>query len=53
MFPHENNCNLRMVTTSKLNRFLSCNSDNRVETVLIIGHTFMLWETHVVNVLIR
>ena len=50
MFPHENSVSLLVFTTCSLNRFISCNSDISVETVIIIGNTFVLWENHYLNV---
>ena len=49
MFPTENSVSLRFVTTCSLRRFISCNNDNSVEIVIIIGNTFILWDKHVLN----
>ena len=35
MFPNENSVSLLVFTTCSLNRFISCNSDISVETVII------------------
>ena len=48
-FPHENSVSLRCFTTYSLTGFISCNSDNSVQTVIIIGNMYSLWENHVVN----
>ena len=53
MFPHENSVSLLVFTTCSLYRVISCNSDIIVETVIIIGNTFVLWEDHVLNVFLR
>ena len=53
MFPHENSVSLRFFNTSRLKRFITCNSDNSVETVIIIGNTFILWDKHYLNVCLR
>ena len=53
MFPNENSVSLRVFTTCSLNRFISCNSDISVETVIITGNTFVLWENHYLNVFLR
>ena len=50
MFPHENSGSFIVFNTCSLNRFISCNSDISVETVIIIGNTFVLWENHYLNV---
>ena len=51
--PNENSVSLLVFTTCSLNRFISCNSDSSVETVIIIGNTFVLWENHYLNVFLR
>ena len=52
MFPNENSVSLRVLTTCSL-RFISCNSDISVETVIITGNTLVLWENHYLNVFSR
>ena len=49
MFPIENSVSLRCGTTWSLKRFISCNNDNSVEIVIIIGNRFILWDKHVLN----
>ena len=44
MFPYENSVSLWFLTTCSLKRFMSGNSDNCVETVLIIGGTCTPWQ---------
>ena len=44
MFPYENSVSLWFLTTCSLKRFMSGNSDNSVETVLIIGGTCTPWQ---------
>ena len=51
--PNENSVSLLVFTTCSLNRFISCNSDISVETVIITGNTFVLWENHYLNVCLR
>ena len=53
MFSNENSVSLRVFTTCSLNRVISCNSDISVETVIIIGNTFVLWENHYLNVFLQ
>ena len=53
MFPNENSVSLPVFTTCSLKRFISCNSDISVETVIIIGNTFFLWENHYLNVFLQ
>ena len=53
MFPDENDVSLRVLNTCSLKRLISCNSDNCVQTVIIIGNTCILWQHHVLNVLLR
>ena len=53
MFPNENSVSLLVFTTCSLNRFISCNSDISVETVIIIGNTFVLCENNIVDVFVR
>ena len=53
MFPHENSFSSSIFTTSRLKRFISCDSDNSVDTVIVIGNTFILSETPVLNVFLR
>ena len=48
-FPHENSVSLRSFTTYSLTGFISCSSDNNVQTVIIIGHMYSLWESHTLN----
>ena len=50
MFPHENSVSLCCITICSLRRFIDCNSDNSVQTVIIIGNTCSLWQNHVLNV---
>ena len=52
MFPNENGVSLLVFTTYSLNRFISCNSEISVETVIMIGTTFVLWENHYLNVVL-
>ena len=53
MLPNENRVSLLVFTTYNLNRFISCNSDISVETVIITGNTLVLWENHYLNVFLR
>ena len=53
MCPHENSVSLRCFTTCIVRRFIDCNSDNSVQTVIIIGNTCSLWQNHVLNVFSR
>ena len=53
MFPNENSVSLRVFTAYSLNRFISCNSDISVETVIITGNPLVLWENHYLNVFLR
>ena len=53
MFSNENSVSLRVFTTCSLNRVISCNSDISVETVIITGNTFVLWENHYLNVFLQ
>ena len=50
MFPYENSVSLCLLTTCSFKRFISGNSDNSVETVIIIGNTCILWQDHVLKV---
>ena len=50
MFSHENDVSLRFINTCNLKRFISCSSDNCVQTVIIIGHACSLLQNHVLNV---
>ena len=50
MFPYENGVSLNLFTTSSLQRFISYNSDNIVQTVIIIGDMCILWQNHALNV---
>ena len=52
-FPYENSVCLRLFKTCSLKRFISSNSDNCVQTVIIIGNTYVLWQNHVLNVFLR
>ena len=52
MFPYENSVSLRFCTTCSLRRFIRCNSDNSVHTVIINGNTCILGHKHVLNVLL-
>ena len=52
MFPYENSVSLRFCTTCRLRRFISCNNDNSVQTVIINGNTCILRHKHVLNVLL-
>ena len=49
VFLHENNVSLRCFTTYSLKRFISCNSDNIMQTVIIIGNMCILWQIYVLN----
>ena len=53
MCPHENSVSLRVLNTCSLKRFISCNSDNWVQTVIIIGNACILWQHNVLNVFLR
>ena len=53
MFPHENSVSLRVVTSCSLKRFISCNSVNSMETVIIIGTTFILCQNNILDVFLR
>ena len=53
MFPNENSVSLLVFTTCSLKRCISCNSVNSVETVIIIGTTFILCENNIVDVFVR
>ena len=53
MFPYENSVCLRFFKTCSLKHFISSNSDNCVQTVIIIGNTYVLWQNHVLNVFLR
>ena len=44
MIPHKNSVSLRCYKTYSLRRFISCNSDNSVHTVIIIQNTCILWQ---------
>ena len=41
---HKNSVSLRVLNTYSLKRFISCNSDNRVQTDIIIRNTCILWK---------
>ena len=49
MFPHENSVVSRYFTTCSLKRFISCNSDNSVQTVIITGNTYFPWQHQVIK----
>ena len=42
MFPHENSVRVPIFTTCSLKRFISFDSDNWVQTVIMIGNAFIL-----------
>ena len=50
--PYENSVSLRFCTTCSLRRFIRCNSDNSVQTVIINANTCILRHNHVLNVLL-
>ena len=52
-FPYENSVCLPFFKTCSLKRFISYNSDNCVQTAIIIGNTYVLWQNHVLNVFLR
>ena len=41
---HKNSVSLRVLNTYRLKRVISCNSDNRVQTDIIIRNTCILWK---------
>ena len=51
--PHENSVKLRVLNTCSLHRFISCNSENCVQAVRIIGNTCSLRQNHVLNEFLR
>ena len=53
IFSTENSVSLHYFTTCSLKRFISCNSDNSVEKIIIIGNMFILWDKHVLNGLLH
>ena len=53
LFPHENNVTLRCFTTYSLKRFISYNSDNSVQIVIIMGNTCIPLQNNCLNVLLR
>ena len=53
MFPHENSVSLLGFTTCSLKRFISCNSVNSVEAVIIIGTTCILCQNNILDVFLR
>ena len=42
-----------LLIDASLIRFISCNSDNCVHTVIIIGNACILWQHNVLNVFLR
>ena len=50
---HKNSVSLRVLNTYSLKRFISCNSDNSVQTVIIIGNSCISWQHHLLNVFLR
>ena len=50
---HKNSVSLRVLNTYSLKRFISCNSDNSVQPVIIIGNACILWQHHLLNVFSR
>ena len=53
MFPHDNSGLLRFFPTLRLEQLISCNSDNSVQSDIMIGNTFILSNRHVQNVFLR
>ena len=53
IFPYKNSISIRFYKTCSLKRFISCNSDNSVQTVTIIGHTYILLSNHIVDMFLR
>ena len=53
MFPYETRASLCVLATCSLKRFISGNSDNSVQTVIIIGSTCVLLQNHALNVFLR
>ena len=53
MFPYENDVSLPFINECSLKRFISCNSDNCVQTDIFIGNTCSLRQKHVVNLFLR
>ena len=49
----KNSVSLRVLNTYSLKRFISCNSDNSVQTVIIIGNACISWQHHLLNVFLR
>ena len=53
MFPNENSVSLRCFNTCSLKRFISCNSDNCVQTVIVIGIKSIPCQNHFLSVFLR
>ena len=53
MFPYKNSVKVLIFTTCSLRHVVSCNSDNWVQTVIMMGPTFILWDKHIVSVVLR
>ena len=53
MFPYEIDVILPFINECSLKRFISCNSDNCVQTDIFIGHACSLRQKHVVNLFLR
>ena len=50
IFPRENSVGVPVLNTCSLKRLIRCNSDNSVQTVIIIGNACILWQHHLLNV---
>ena len=50
---HKNRLISCLFTTWSLRGFISCNSDNCVQKVIIIGNTCILWHTAILHVVFR
>ena len=53
MFPYKNSVSLRFLHTCSLKRYISCNSDNSMQAVIIIRNACILRQQHVLNVFLR
>ena len=50
---HKNSVLFCLFNTCSLKRLITCNSNNSVPTVIIIGTTCILWQSNVLNVFLR
>ena len=53
MFPHENSTSLLCYNRCSFTWFTSCDSENSLKSVIIIGKTYIPWSTDVLNVCLR